>query len=283
MGTGAIVVIVAVVGALVAVKLAGGGSAGPPREPLPVAALTKLTTVPLSTLLGANTKQLTSPEGISGAPLTSTSGSPGQGGGTTGAGNGSATPEMLFIGAEFCPVCATERWPMILALSHFGTFSNVSQTHSAVRDGDIPTLSFYGSTFTSKYLVFTSVETTTNQPSGNYYKLLQSPTAAQNALWAAHSPPKGETFPFIDIGGKWLLQTSQYDPTTLEGHSFDTILDSVGSNHTTIGNDIDGSALLLIQDICDVTGQQPAATCQAAGSASGSSSTSGNGPSSPAS
>ena len=95
---------------------------------------------------------------------------------------------MLYIGAEFCPICATQRWPMTVALSHFGTFSNLQQTHSAVSDGNIPTLSYYGSTFTSPYLTFTPVETTTNQPSGNYYQTLETPTAAQNALWQANSP-----------------------------------------------------------------------------------------------
>ena len=96
---------------------------------------------------------------------------------------------MLYIGAEFCPICATERWPMLVALSHFGTFSNVSQTHSAVSDGDIPTLSFYGSTYTSPYLTFTPVETTTNQPSGNYYKTLETPTSAEMASVAGHTSP----------------------------------------------------------------------------------------------
>ena len=29
-------------------------------------------------------------------------------------------PEMLYIGAEFCPYCAASRWSMALALSRFG-------------------------------------------------------------------------------------------------------------------------------------------------------------------
>ncbi len=205
-------VVVAVVAALVATKLAGGGSGGAPREPLPPAAAAKLTSVPLTTLLAGGAKQpVTWPSSISQPPLTA-----------------GGKPEMLYIGAEFCPICATQRWPMVVALSHFGTFSNLQQTHSAVSDGNIPTLSFYGSTFTSPYLTFTPVETTTNQPSGGYYKPLEMPTAAQNALWQANSPNGTETFPFIDIGGKWLLQTSQFPATELEGKSFNDILGSVG-------------------------------------------------------
>jgi len=43
----------------------------------------------------------------------------------------------------------------------FGTLKGLGQTHSAVDDNpsNIPTLSFHGSTYTSKYLVFTPVET----------------------------------------------------------------------------------------------------------------------------
>jgi hypothetical protein len=249
--TAAVVVVLAVVGALVATKAAGGGSGGAPREPLPPAAAAKLTSVPLTTLLAAGAKQpVTWPTSISKPPL------------TTG-----GKPDMLYIGAEFCPICATQRWPMVVALSHFGTFSNLKQTHSALSDGNIPTLSFYGSTFTSPYLTFTPVETTTNQPSGGYYKTLETPTAAENALWQANSPNGQETFPFIDIGGKWLLQTSQFPATELEGKSFNDILGSVGNNDNTIGASIDASAAVLIQKICTITGQKPATTCAASNTA----------------
>src|SRR5215471_17073708 len=30
-------------------------------------------------------------------------------------------PEMLYIGAEYCPYCAAMRWSMAVALSRFGT------------------------------------------------------------------------------------------------------------------------------------------------------------------
>jgi hypothetical protein len=245
-GASVLVVLVVVV-ALVVAKVAGGGSGGAPRQPLSPADAAKLTSVPLTTLLAAGAKQsVIWPAGISQPPLTA-----------------GGKPEMLYIGAEFCPICAAQRWPMTVALSQFGTFANLQQTHSAVRDGNIPTVSYYGSTFTSPYLTFTPVETTTNEPSGGYYKPLETPTAAQNALWQANSPNGQQTFPFIDIGGKWLLQTSQFPATALEGKSFNQVLHSVGDNNTSIGAAIDASAAVLIQKICSVTGEKPAATCAA--------------------
>ena len=174
---GGAVAVVAVVVALIGVKLGSGSASGAPRQPAPAAAISRLTTIPLSTLTAAAAKvsNLTAAQSLSDPPLTA-----------------GGKPEMLYIGAEFCPICATERWPMLVALSHFGTFANVSQTHSAVSDGDIPTLSFYGSTYRSPYLTFTPVETTTNQPSGSYYKTLETPTPAETALWQAKRAPTAD-------------------------------------------------------------------------------------------
>jgi hypothetical protein len=79
---------------------------------------------------------------------------------------------VLYVGAEFCPFCAAERWPLLLALSRFGTFSNLKESHSSAADvfPNTPTVSFYGSTYESDYVAFTPVETATNQRSGNGYE-----------------------------------------------------------------------------------------------------------------
>jgi len=56
-------------------------------------------------------------------------------------------PVVIYVGAEYCPYCAAERWGIAVALSRFGTLSNLSATHSASNDiyPDTQTLSFYGS------------------------------------------------------------------------------------------------------------------------------------------
>ena len=217
------------------------------RTPLTDSELSQLTSVPISTLVEATKMGVTlqAPSALTGAPLTK---------------NG--LPEMLYIGAEFCPICATERWPMIVALSHFGTFSNVSQTSSAALDGNIPTVSFYGSTFASPELAFTPVETTTNQPKGNYYEPLQTPTPEQQKLWSTLL--NGNlSFPFIDMGGKYMLNTSQFPESVLQGSNFSQILGDVGNNNTTIGKNIDAAAGALVRYLCNVTGDKPADTCSA--------------------
>src|SRR5215475_6125772 len=40
-------------------------------------------------------------------------------------------PEMLYIGAEYCPYCAAMRWSMAVALSRFGTLTPLHGIHSS--------------------------------------------------------------------------------------------------------------------------------------------------------
>jgi hypothetical protein len=256
-GMGIVGLVIVIVVVLVIVKVGGGGngsgSAGsstspPAGTPIPVALTGKLGSIPLSELTSASTGGLTtSPQTIRDPALTA---------------NGK--PDLLYIGAEFCPVCATERWAMYVALSKFGAFDpQPGQIHSAIRDGDIPTLTFYKTTYTSPYLSFTPVETTTNQPEGNYYVTLQTPTAAQQKLWIAHT---GQSFPWLDFGGKKELTSAQFDPSTLEGLTFSDIAADVGNNSTAIGTDIDAAAKVFVRTICtNLTDNQPADVCKSVG------------------
>jgi len=255
LGLVSVVIVVVLVVALVLVKVGGGGSGSTAAAtspaagtPVPTALTNKLMSIPLSSLVSAPSSGVTtSPQTISDPTL-----------------KVNGKPDLLFIGAEFCPICATERWAMYVALSKFGTFSpQPGQIHSAVRDGDISTLTFYKTTYTSPYFTFTPVETTTNQPDGNYYVTLQTPTPAQQKLWVSHT---GESFPWLDFGGKMELTSAQYNPNELEGLSFNTIASDIGNNSTQVGADIDASAKVLVQTICStLTGGQPANVCSAVG------------------
>src|SRR6201997_1247036 len=43
-------------------------------------------------------------------------------------------PEILYMGGEFCPYCAAERWALTAALSRFGTFTGLHLIHSSPTD-----------------------------------------------------------------------------------------------------------------------------------------------------
>jgi Domain of unknown function (DUF929) len=250
-GIAVISLVVVIVAVLVLVKVTGGGSGGavdvpspPAGTPIPAATLTKLASVPVSTLNAAPTDGLlNTPQPINGTALIA---------------NGKS--ELLFIGAEFCPHCAAERWPVYIALSKFGTFSpEPGRIHSATLDGNVPTLTFYGTTYSSPYLTFTPVEVYTNRPSGNGYATLQVPTQAQYDLWQHIG---GGTFPFLDFGGKRAMAGAQYSFGPLQNLPFSAVAAQVGNNSTVIGADIDSSASQLIKTICgSLTHGQPANVC----------------------
>ncbi len=194
---GAAVAVIAVVLALVLVKVlnnnnasSGGSSAsgGVNGTLLPAAVAKNVNSVPASALdsvgtgsvLSYNPKPLTA---ITGAQLTS-----------------AGKPEMLYIGAEFCPYCAAMRWSMAVALDRFGTLSPLHGIHSSSTDTDpnTPTLTFYKSSYTSKYLTFTPVENETRT-----HAALQNTTSAQLAIWKKNEPGGSLGYPFIDFGNKF--------------------------------------------------------------------------------
>jgi len=168
-------------------------------------------------------------------------------------------PEMLYIGAEWCPFCAAERWAMAVALSRFGTFSPLKGIHSSATDAypNTATLTFYNSTYTSKYLVFTPVE---NEDVNR--NTLVTPTQAQKALWKKYSPP-GNSYPFIDIGNRFIA-TVTYSPQVLQGLSWSQIAADLHKPSTAVAQGANGSANLFTAAICKITNNQPANVCTAA-------------------
>jgi hypothetical protein len=168
-------------------------------------------------------------------------------------------PEMLYIGAEWCPFCAAERWAMAVALSRFGTFSPLKGIHSSSSDvfPNTATLTFYHSTYTSNYLVFTPVE---NQDVN--HNLLQAPTAAQHALWAKYQPP-GDSYPFINVGNR-VIAAATYSPQVLQGLTWSQIAADLHKPSSPVAQGVVGSANFFTAAICSVTNNQPASVCNAA-------------------
>jgi hypothetical protein len=49
-------------------------------------------------------------------------------------------PSVVYLGAISCIFCGENRWAMALALSRFGSFSQLFKGYSAIGDGDVPTI-----------------------------------------------------------------------------------------------------------------------------------------------
>jgi hypothetical protein len=182
---------------------------------------------------------------------------PSKTGDSTIAKDGAGKPLITYIGAEYCPFCAAERWSLAVALSRFGTFENLSGTHSSDTDEfpDTQTLSFYGSSYSSPYIDFQSVEETTNQLDGNSYQALQAPTAAQSALMAKYDTQG--SIPFLDIANRYVITGSSFSPQVLQGLSRSQIAADLSNPDSTVAQAIDGAANDITAAIASVTGNQP--------------------------
>ena len=260
--SGIAVVVIAVVLGFVIAKMnsksgttAAGASNGPTGTALS-SIVTDTTSVPASTLdaVGAGS-------GVTGLPTKITGGTPLTSGGK---------PEVLYMGAEYCPFCAAERWAMVVALSRFGTFSGLSTVHSSSTDqfANTPTWTFANAHYTSKYLTFSTVETQTNVPNGSgSYTTLQTPTSAQEALLSKYDAPpyvssaNAGAIPFIDFGNKYMLSGASYSPQVLQGKSWATIAAALKDPNSQIAKAVDGTANYLTATICELTGNQPASAC----------------------
>jgi Domain of unknown function (DUF929) len=185
-------------------------------------------------------------------------------GDSTVAKDGAGKPLITYIGAEYCPFCAAERWSLAVALSRFGTFENLSGTHSSDTDEfpDTQTLSFYGSTYSSPYVDFQAVEEATNQPDGSGYQALQAPTAAQAALMAKYDAQG--SIPFLSIANRYVITGSSFSPQVLQGLSRSHIAADLSNPDSAVAQAIDGAANDITAAIASVTGSQPSGVASSA-------------------
>jgi hypothetical protein len=173
-------------------------------------------------------------------------------------------PLIVYVGAEYCPLCAGERWPMVAALSRFGTFHNLGATHSSSIDVDpnTPTFSFHGATYTSKYLALDTVELTTNQPQGNFYAPLEKPTALEQSLSEKYDP---NSIPFVYLGGRYMINTVSYNPAILAGLTMQQVAAAMRNPSSPVSQAILGSANSVTAALCRLTNDAPAGVCSSSG------------------
>jgi hypothetical protein len=249
---GSVVGVLVIVVALVAVHaLSGGPSAGKSVKGTTAdAVVQKISRVPTSTLeaVGAGIGQTNKPRSIPGTPLTQ---------------NGK--PQVLYVGAEYCPYCAAERWALTQALSRFGTFSNVGLIRSSSTDiyANTPTLTYYKSRYASKYLSFVPVEMQTVNR-----QTLQTPTAQQQALLQKYDVPpyvpSSDTgaIPFTDFANKYaIIGGSSYLPKVLGGLTWSQIATAMSDPASPVAKQVDGAANYIAATLCKLTNNQPATVC----------------------
>lgn len=269
----AVGLVVLVVAALVIIKVTSGSAtptssyAFQASDPTTVS---ELTTIPASVFntvgVTSPVAPVTPPQSISGQPL------------LTEVSNGKALPEVFYMGAEYCPFCAAQRWPTIIALSRFGTWSDLGNTSSGSADLDpnTPTFTFVKAKFSSPYLAFKSVEYQTNiyDAAKRSYTKLQTPTKAELAVfnkydsskWIRGLPAADDgSIPFTTLGNQFLVSGSSYTPATLAGLSRTAIAQDLRTTSSPVTDAIISSANYLTASLCKLTKNQPSTVCSSPG------------------
>lgn len=261
LASGSVLGVIAVVIGLIIWKNASSNSAGASVKA--TAAETSLVTNQIATVPAATLNAVGKGSGV--VPLIPTSGQPAL---TSG-----GKPEILYVGAEYCPYCAAERWALAVALSRFGTFANLRLIHSSSSDvyPNTPTLSFYKSSYTSNYVQFTPVEWFGLKNNG---VVLQNLTSAQTALMAKYDAApytsvQNHPYPFVDIGNQYLVISAQYLPSSLANLSWTQVAADIRNPGSSVAKGVDGAANSITAAICKITKNAPAAVCNSASAQAG--------------
>jgi hypothetical protein len=240
---GAVTAVLAVVGALVAVKLTASPAHRTASESMASATIVRqVTAVPATTLAQVNPGQaVTLLEKVKKpGPLLATDGK----------------PTVVFVSEESCPFCAAERWALTVALSQFGNWSQLGITKSSATDiyPNTATLSFRAARYRSADLTVNTTELT-----DNVGHPLQPQTALDARLITSYDVPpyvnsvdQSGAVPFLDIGNQYILAGAQYNPQVLAGLSAAQIASQLAIPSSPVAQAIDGAAKLIIAAIDQV-------------------------------
>jgi hypothetical protein len=168
-------------------------------------------------------------------------------------------PKVLYVGTEWCPFCAAERWPLTVALSRFGTFTGLQITKSSPDDvhPNTPTVSYANATYTSQYVYFDA-----NELEDGDHNVIKTLSPENKTIFES----KGSgSYPFIDFGGLYVLNGAQYDPGILAGKSQLEVAQTLTNTESAISQAVLGSANVLTAAICKATKNQPQNVCTSSG------------------
>jgi hypothetical protein len=161
-------------------------------------------------------------------------------------------PVLLFIGAQYCPHCAGQRWSVMKALDQFGTFGNVRA--SASSEGNIPTFDFTGAAYRSSFVVFDHKDVEDLN-----YKPLQSLDAAEQLAFNRYDTTG--SIPLILAGG-YAITGDAYNLADIDGLSFGMVQRALRHGaRQAIVNDINAEANAITAFLCHADGMKPGSAC----------------------
>lgn len=263
-GTVALVLVIVVV--LVAVKVSGTSPTSTPSgpaatQPAPGAVVQAATAIPTSVFdavgVSSPVAAVAPPTLLQGQPALDYSGKPG----------------FLFVGNEFCPYCAAQRWAVVAALSRFGKLSGLDSMQSGSNEAfpGTPTFTFADTHYSSRYLAATLVEHygVQKNSAGTAYAVLQPLTAPERTLLARYADPTssgtGPLLPFVDVANRAIVAGGSFSPAILQQLTVTKIASGLSDPKDPTTEAIVAAANYLSAAICAADGERPAAVCASKG------------------
>lgn len=180
--------------------------------------------------------------------------------------NSSNKVGVLYIGANFCPYCAGQRWVILLTLLRFGKFDGVTYMMSSSKDAypDTPTFSFEKAAYTSDYVDFVPVETADREG-----KKLMTPSKEQSQIFSKFdAPPYTPVFggiPFVYIDGQYVVTRPMLTPSEVVGMSWGAIVQAFSNPQSSLFQSVMPQVNLFTAAVCRLDGGDPDDVCSATG------------------
>jgi Domain of unknown function (DUF929) len=180
---------------------------------------------------------------------------------------GPPLPVVFFYGAEFAPYAAVQRWPLILALSRFGTFNQLGlmQSSASTAFANLSTFTFWNVSYTSKYLILEPVERYSSlDPTGGRYLSLETPDAREAAAIASYGQ-SSDTFALLDVANRYVLNGASFTPGVLAGLSQSQIAGDLTTPASPLTQAVVTAANEITASICAVDNDKPGSVCDSRG------------------
>jgi hypothetical protein len=153
---------------------------------------------------------------------------------------------VFFMGAGFCPFCASERWAIIRALSNFGSWQGIVETASADHNEkylNIPTVNFANAIYTSDHVQFVGRETADRN-----FEPEQELDERDYEILDAFNPD--QIIPFLLIDGQFMQAGSGYSPQLLEGMDHAKVKAELANPDSSVGKAIRSEADNITALVC---------------------------------
>lgn len=173
---------------------------------------------------------------------------------------------LLYIGADFCPYCAADRWGLMLTVLRFGTLSDVRFMLSTAHDvyPNTPTVTFQHARYRSPHLDFQAVEVANRDEHP-----LTTPDKLQTKILTTFDAPPYTQFkgsiPFVYLDGKYTLGDLLVMPGPLGGKDWRQVARELADPHSALFKSVMPNVNLLTAAICRLDGGKPADVCTAPG------------------